>query len=480
MMIKISKKLVGSTVVLLSTCVLSTPLYAVGLGGGPRPGGFSGARPSVSRPSVARPTPGRSTVPNIPRIEPGKRPTPAPNRVPGGNVRPQPNIPPHGPGREPGRGPSMEPSHGPRPVTLPERPNVRPGQRPGPGAKPTPGQGIKPGPSGKPAPGHVVQPPRPEIHSAPHPGRHPGNHHVAPPPHPVHHPAPHPGMGHPGAHPFHYDVHSHDPGWHPHYRPVYPWWVHAAEVGVGYAIGSYIAGGQRVYYYYPEAVVVESGTTVVVESDASGAEETVITEDVLPEVDAETVTDAETGADVESGTGAESQSILEDATEVDAVNIPKVTKAEIDGAWESIQKGDEAFVNGDLTAAEKLYADTSAAVSAMPDPWFRLTFTEIARGNYTKAAEYCTTAMNASRYWPTSPFSLDYLYQGQDARKNENLDMLEKAAINAPKDGNLNLLAGLAFYSDGQTAPAAKYFKKAQNISPELKDFVEPMLKEIE
>lgn len=173
-------------------------------------------------------------------------------------------------------------------------------------------------------------------------------------------------------------------------------------------------------------------------------------------------------------------SILEDAPDEGGEALPQVTKAQIDSAWEGIQKGDEAFSKADLALAASRYQNVTRDIPSLPDAWFRLGYTEIARGNYVKAEDYMLRGMDASRIWPASPFSLDYVYQGASGRKTANLQTLETYASNRPSDSGANLLAGMAFFSDGQNAKAAKYLENAKKITPEWADFVDPMLKNIQ
>ena len=250
---------------------------------------------------------------------------------------------------------------------------------------------------------------------------------------------------------------------------MYPWWVDVAYAG--YALGYYIVAGRPVYYYYPTQVVAAptyvQGTTVVVEPTTQVVSPAPITE--APITEAPIVEEIPNGDEI---------SILEDAPDEGGAELPQVTKAQIDSAWEGIQKGDEAFAKADLALAASRYTKVTQDIPALPDAWFRLGYTEIARGNYTLAEDFMLKGMDASRIWPASPFALDYIYQGATGRKNANLQNLESTTMNRPTDAGLNLLTGMAFFSDGQTAKATKYLEKAKKFAPEWSEFVDPMLKD--
>ena len=312
-----------------------------------------------------------------------------------------------------------------------------------------------------------------------------------------------------------YHWHFYDPlpyhtGWYP-YRPVYPWWIDAAEFGAGYALGFYVANGRQVFYYYPEPANVSVSIDARSADDGSECLTEVpevleqITEDVPPaeeelilqedgsiqadgtltdapaaDIPLESVTDvpappqenaersilegSETEPELETGPGSE---------------LPRITRSEVDAAWKEIQAGDSAFAKGEMADAAAKYSGISETLPSMPDPWFRLAYTEMARGNYESASEYCLKGLRASRLWPASPFSLDYVYQGNTERKSEALAALEKAARAQTENAELDLLCGFAFYADGQNAKAAEFLKKAEKISPELAEFTEPVLKNI-
>ncbi|MBQ4144092.1 MAG: hypothetical protein IJD43_11535 [Thermoguttaceae bacterium] len=272
------------------------------------------------------------------------------------------------------------------------------------------------------------------------------------------------------------------------------------EFGAGYTLGFYVANGRRVYYYYPEpadiSITIDAvpSDTVPVDVPADDSECFTDVPEVLEEITEEvpqpellqkdgTLTEApamdiplESVAEVpNSPDGTEEKSILEGPE----IALPKISRSEVDAAWQEILTGDSAFANGELADAVAKYAGVSETLPSMPDPWFRLAYAETARGNYEQASEYCLKGLRASRLWPVSPFSLDYVYQANTERKNAVLASLENAARNQPEDENLNLLTGFAFYADGQNAKAAEFLKKAEKISPDLAEFTEPVLKNI-
>ncbi len=527
---RIRQKFFGVAAILIGTFALSMPVDAQGprgggpggVGGAPR-GNFGGPRggmPSVSRSGIPGRSPAKMDVPsrapgrspakmNVPSRAPGRDPgrVDSPNRAPGrdpGRV----DSPNRAPGRDPGRvdSPNRAPGRDPGRVDSPNRapgrdpgrvdsPNRAPGRDPGrdlgrvdgPGRVPSrdPGRAdtmrhpvpIHPG---KPHPGFV---PSAKPHPGqPHPGHWPGSHSILPPPPSPFFHAPHHRPHYLPYRPYFYDpVHFHA-GWHPVYRPYYPWWiVDAATFGAGYAIGYYVRNGEPVYYYYPDETVVDV--------EPAPAEDVILEEIPLPEETGALAEPEITEAADNSGSVLDEsiltpvegggQSVIENGGTEAVSALPKVSRSEIDSAWLKIQDGDTAFSKGEMTEAIEKYSQVSEDLPSIPDSWFRLAYAESARGNYGVASEYAVKGMEASKIWPASPFSMDYVYQGANDRKRTNLVALETAARNAPNDGPLNFLAGLSFYSDGQNDKAAKYFKIAEKNSPELKEFTEPMLNEI-
>lgn len=122
---KISKNTIDGIATVLCACMFSLPLSAQSYSGGGRVAGA--LRPGIGVPPTARMQP-----------IPGQRPR--------ASMRPQPNLPLHGPGREPGRGPMYEPSRGPRPTVLPSQlnPVPKPGYQPRPLTNPYDRPGYMP------------------------------------------------------------------------------------------------------------------------------------------------------------------------------------------------------------------------------------------------------------------------------------------------------------------------------------------------
>ena len=116
----------------------------------------------------------------------------------------------------------------------------------------------------------------------------------------------------------------------------------------------------------------------------------------------------------------------------------------------------------------------------MPDPYFRISVAAMAKQDYATALSAYQKGMELSQAWPASPFSLDYMYREDKARKAADLGKLEQAVQAAPQQANMQLLAGITFYTDGQTEKATAYLQNAQKTDANLKNIVEPLLKNIE
>ncbi|MDO4571464.1 MAG: tetratricopeptide repeat protein, partial [Planctomycetia bacterium] len=329
-----------------------------------------------------------------------------------------------------------------------DRPSMdRPGGRPQPPGRP--GENYRPGPR----PPHFAPPP-------------------PPPPHHTHH-----GPGHyrPYYRPYYYyDPYRYHYGYAPIYRPVYPWWLDAAYFGAGFAVGYSVRGDSSVYYYYPESTT--SSEPVVIDNS------TIIINDGEDELFEPIPIDDRGRSILNDDLNLSEDAVQDDDSFLlqDAPAAPSITKEDVDAAWKKIQEADEKFGKGEISEAISAYESVTEDLSLIPDPWFRLAFAESARNNYDKAMDHMNRGLELSRTWPASPFSLDYMYRGADERKETNLRTLQTATKNSPDNADLNLLTGLTLYSNGQTEEAKVYLENAGNLMPDLKEFVEPMLKNIE
>lgn len=234
----------------------------------------------------------------------------------------------------------------------------------------------------------------------------------------------------PGYYPFFYRPWYYRPGWYPVYdRIVYPWWI-AGGVGVGtsvYIYNDYTTDG---YYLEPTPVAEITGQAQVPPPPAN--------------------------------------------------NAPAVTKEQIQDAWKKIEEADKTFAAGKYEDAMKQYQAVADAIPQMPDPWVRMAIAAIAEDDYEWAVEASTHGMTLATGWPASPFSLDYMYQANRDKKADDLKMLEAVVGANNQNSDIQFLAGMVYYFDGQTDAATRHLSQAKQMTPDLGDFVDPMLKNLE
>ncbi|MDO4582475.1 MAG: hypothetical protein Q4D62_00085 [Planctomycetia bacterium] len=481
---------------LLLSAIFWVPATTYGQRGGP-PGNSRGSSPSARPAPSNRPSPSaRPTSGSRPSQISGNRPS-SPSRLEGTgrpSSRPQSAVSSR-PVSRPNPGMTSRPGTtvSNRPVSRPTlEMNDRPPQRPGsgstadrPGNRPSRPDYDRPPqrpdygrPSSRPDYNRPPQYSRPEGYRPP--SRPPYPHYAGHQPH-YHHPAPPPPPRPAPRYYYPYDPYRYY-GWGPVYRPYYPWWIGAANFGAGFAMG-YTVGSRPLYYYYPDYVVTPSTTTVVIENNTIVQEEPVENEVIWnpPDDILEDVENPIWEENVEPVQVSKPVSVLNrDLNLSNNTDLSKITKEMIDDSWKTIQEADTQFSAGEVREAIQGYNKVIDNVPVMPDPWFRLAFAEVSQKEYNAAMDHCLKGMELSRNWPASPFSLDYMYQENQTKKAEDLNFLEKTLRTAPDNSDLNMLAGMAFYSDGQSEKAVEYLTKAKNLMPDLVDFVDPMLKNIE
>ena len=91
---------------------------------------------------------------------------------------------------------------------------------------------------------------------------------------------------------------------------------------------------------------------------------------------------------------------------------------------------------------------------AIADARFRQGFTLATMGRYDEAIKVIKAGMEINPDWPTFRFRLAELYGGDAAAKKANLDVMAKAAENAPTNGDLALLLAIHYNFDDRQAEA--------------------------
>ena len=295
-------------------------------------------------------------------------------------------------------------------------------------------------PDGKDHPGHPN-----------HPG-HPGDadHH-----HHHHHPAPPPPPPPCGPYPY-------------YYYPRYDWWVDEANFDMGFLAG-YAYGAEYSYcYYYP---TYGSSDSEDASDDQAKADD---------QANAEDQTKVDDQAKADDQAKVDDQAKADDSKDVVKAEMAKITKESVDSAWETLQKSDELFGQGKFDEAVAGYEKVAKELSLMPDAYFRLAVADMAKSNYQDASDHLMQGMEKSKNWPSSPFTLNYMYRDQTDQKNADLAKLEKAATDWSDKADIQLLAGMMLYMDGQSENAVPYLQNAQSLDENLGNITKPLLENIE
>ena len=112
----------------------------------------------------------------------------------------------------------------------------------------------------------------------------------------------------------------------------------------------------------------------------------------------------------------------------------------------------------------------------LSEPYFRQGHTLAALRRYEQAAAAFRRGLALRPDWPAGGFRLSEIYRDKDAVRHATLDTLQRIAEAQPGDVNVQFVAGVQYFFDGQVEQAGKYFERvkalgepAQNVDPFLK-----------
>jgi len=129
-----------------------------------------------------------------------------------------------------------------------------------------------------------------------------------------------------------------------------------------------------------------------------------------------------------------------------------------------IAEGDREFASGVYRRAAMKYRD---AINRAPDyatAYFRAGHAYIANGDYELAVTYFSMALELARTADRAGFSLETLYRGDDAAKQDHLAKLTVAAARQPLEGGLPFLTGITLYYDGNPLKAREHFRRSSDL----------------
>ncbi len=135
-------------------------------------------------------------------------------------------------------------------------------------------------------------------------------------------------------------------------------------------------------------------------------------------------------------------------------------------------QSDELIADGDREFAAQQYRKAAAtyrqAISKAPDyppGHLRSGHAYLATGDYELAVTYFAMGFELSRTIQRPDFSLEGLYKGDRAAKEQHQEALADAVLRQPNDGGLLFLTGLFQHYDGHPLQARDYFRRAASMS---------------
>jgi hypothetical protein len=142
-------------------------------------------------------------------------------------------------------------------------------------------------------------------------------------------------------------------------------------------------------------------------------------------------------------------------------NVRPSNAAARDRAWRQIELGDAEFLQRQFARALDHYRNASAAAADLGEAFFRQGQGMIALGLYDPATKAMRRGLLFDPDWADSDFHLDDLYGDNKPVKEGKLDALEKAAAAHLQDPELQFLAGIELFFDGQLDRAAPFLRRA-------------------
>jgi hypothetical protein len=160
-------------------------------------------------------------------------------------------------------------------------------------------------------------------------------------------------------------------------------------------------------------------------------------------------------------------------------NVRPSNAAARERAWRQIELGDAEFLQRQFARALDHYRNASAAAADLGEAFFRQGQGMIALGLYDPAAKAMRRGLLFDPDWADSDFHLDDLYGDNKPVKEGKLDTLEKAAAAHPQDPELQFLAGIELFFDGQLDRAAPFLRRADAMYGPQASLLQGFLKKL-
>jgi hypothetical protein len=141
-----------------------------------------------------------------------------------------------------------------------------------------------------------------------------------------------------------------------------------------------------------------------------------------------------------------------------------------------IELGDAQFDAGKLAQAYDRYKKAGEAAPDLAEPYFRQGHMLAAMARYDQAGTAFRRGLNLEADWPAKGFRLERIYRDNHAAREAMLDAVQQAAAAQVEDVNVQFVAGVQFFFDGQQEKARTFFERAKELG-EAAAFTEPFLK---
>jgi hypothetical protein len=155
----------------------------------------------------------------------------------------------------------------------------------------------------------------------------------------------------------------------------------------------------------------------------------------------------------------------------------RVSNAEArDRAMRFVDFGDVQFESRQLAGAYERYQKATGAAPDLAEAYFRQGHTLVEMRRYEQAARALRRGLDVQPDWPASKFRLEKMYGNNRVAAEAMLVTVATRAAELPADVDLQFVAGVQHYFDGQFEKARGYFEQAQRLGEAARN-IEAFLK---
>jgi hypothetical protein len=141
-----------------------------------------------------------------------------------------------------------------------------------------------------------------------------------------------------------------------------------------------------------------------------------------------------------------------------------------------IELGDAHFDAGKLAQAYDRYKMASQAAPDLAEPFFRQGQVHVAMRRYDQAATAFRRGLGVQPDWSAQGFRLDLIYRDNHAAREAMLDALRRAAAAQLDDVNVQFVAAVQYFFNGQEQESRTHFERAKALG-EPAATMEPFLR---